>query len=220
MDIDEIKKLSQDKIEADFPTKIGRRNIKRKEREKQDAREAFRQAFEILIESQDKTTASQNAMLDELKAIDEKLDYEMPRRRRRRRYEYESPSESDEEEDYPRPHMRIPGLISQGIANLARRGAAGAADLYRRVDEVGDDLAWRGATGAARGAVGAADLIRRGVVGAARGATNAADLAVDAADFTLEGARRLYKMLPQIRNRQQPQQPPPQQPQQPPQQAQ
>lgn len=48
MDIDEIKKLSQDKIEADFLTKIVRRSIKRIEREKQEAREAFREAFEVL----------------------------------------------------------------------------------------------------------------------------------------------------------------------------
>ena len=170
MDIDQTKKLSQDKIESDFLTRIVRRNIKRKGRERQDAREGFRQAFEVLIESQDKSAASQNAMLDELRDISEKLDYDMPRRRRRRRYEYESSSESsdkrseasegDDEEDYPRPHMRIPGLITQGIADLTRRGAVGAADLARRGVAVVPDL-------------------------------------------TLEGARRLYNMLPQIRNRQQ-----------------
>ena len=170
MDIDQTEKLSQDKFESDFLTRIVRRNIKRKERERQDAREAFRQAFEVLIESQDKSAASQNAMLYELRDISEKLDYDMPRRRRRRRrrYEYESSSESsderseasegDDEEDYPRPHMRIPGLITQGIADLTRRGAVGAADLAR-------------------------------VAGVP--------------DLTLEGARRLYNMLPQIRNRQQ-----------------
>ena len=38
MDISQAKKLSQDKIEADFLTKIVRRNIKRKELEKQKAR--------------------------------------------------------------------------------------------------------------------------------------------------------------------------------------
>ena len=65
MDIDHTKKLSQDKIEADFLTKIVRRNIKRKEREKQDAREAFREAFEVLLESQDKSTKTQDSMLDE-----------------------------------------------------------------------------------------------------------------------------------------------------------
>ena len=112
-------------------------------------------------------------MLDELGVLVKKRDYEMPRRQRRYEYESSSESDDDEEQDYPRPHMRIPGLISQGVAN-------------------------------------AADLTRRGVVGAARGP-------LDAADFTLEGARRLYDMLPQIRNRQQPQQlqqPPPQQLQQ------
>lgn len=49
MDIDEIKKLSQDKIEAHFLTRIVRRNIKRKEREKQDAREAFIQLLKYLL---------------------------------------------------------------------------------------------------------------------------------------------------------------------------
>ena len=47
MDIDQAKKLSQDKIEADFLTKIVRRNIKRKELEKQQAREKFREAFRL-----------------------------------------------------------------------------------------------------------------------------------------------------------------------------
>ena len=69
MDIDQAKKLSQDKIEADFLTKIVRRNIKRKEREKQEAREAFREAFEVLLESQDKFTKTQDLMLDELQEI-------------------------------------------------------------------------------------------------------------------------------------------------------
>ena len=45
MDIDQAKKLSQDKIEADFLTKIVRRNLKRKAREKQEAREAFREGL-------------------------------------------------------------------------------------------------------------------------------------------------------------------------------
>ena len=60
MDINQTKKLSQDKIEADFLTKIVRPNIKRKEREKQDAREAFREAFEVLLESQGKSTKTQD----------------------------------------------------------------------------------------------------------------------------------------------------------------
>ena len=50
MDIEQAKKLSQDKIEADFLTRIVRRNIKRKERERQQAREALREAFEVLLE--------------------------------------------------------------------------------------------------------------------------------------------------------------------------
>lgn len=56
MDIDHAKKLSQDKIKADFLTRIVRRSIKRKELEKQLAREALREAFEVRLESQDKST--------------------------------------------------------------------------------------------------------------------------------------------------------------------
>ena len=37
MDVSQAKKLSQDKIEADFLTKIVRRNIKRKELKKKSA---------------------------------------------------------------------------------------------------------------------------------------------------------------------------------------
>ena len=74
MDISQAKKLSQDKIEADFLTKIVRRNIKRKELEKQQAREAFREAFEVLLESQDASTETQNLMLDELQRLDARIE--------------------------------------------------------------------------------------------------------------------------------------------------
>lgn len=74
MYINQTKKLSQDKIEADFLTKIVRRNIKRKEREKQDAREAFRQTFEVLLESQDKSTKTQDLMLDELQRLNRRIN--------------------------------------------------------------------------------------------------------------------------------------------------
>ena len=76
MDISQAKKLSQDKIEADFLTKIVRRNIKRKERERRQAREAFREAFEVVLESQDKSTKTQNLMLDELQRINARIDEE------------------------------------------------------------------------------------------------------------------------------------------------
>ena len=74
MDIDQTKKLSQDKIEADFLTRIVKRNIKRKEREKQDAREAFSEAFEVLLESQDKSTKTQDLMLDELQRLNRRIN--------------------------------------------------------------------------------------------------------------------------------------------------
>ena len=69
MDIDQAKKLSQDKIEADFLTRIVRRNIKRKELEKQQGREEFIEAFEVLLESQDKSTKTQDLMLEELQRL-------------------------------------------------------------------------------------------------------------------------------------------------------
>ena len=74
MDISQAKKRSQDKIEADFLTKIVRRNIKRKELEKQKAREAFREAFEVLLESQDASTKTQNLMLDELQRLNARIE--------------------------------------------------------------------------------------------------------------------------------------------------
>ena len=74
MDIDHTKKLSQDKIEADFLSQIVRRNIKRKECEKQDACEAFREAFEVLLESQDKCTKTQNLVLDELQRHNRRIN--------------------------------------------------------------------------------------------------------------------------------------------------
>ena len=74
MDVSQAKKLSQDKIEADFLTKIVRRNIKRKELEKQKAREAFREAFEVLLESQDASTKTQNLMLDELQRLNARIE--------------------------------------------------------------------------------------------------------------------------------------------------
>ena len=74
MDIEQTKKLSQDKIEAYFLTRIVRRNIKRKERERQQAREAFREAFEVLLESQDNSTKTQNLMLDELQRLNARID--------------------------------------------------------------------------------------------------------------------------------------------------
>ena len=74
MDVSQAKKLSQDKIEADFLTKIVRRNIKRKERERQQAREAFREAFEVLLESRDKSTKTQNLMLDELQRLNARIE--------------------------------------------------------------------------------------------------------------------------------------------------
>ena len=74
MDISQAKKLSPDKIEADFLTKIVRRNIKRKELEKQKAREAFREAFEVLLESQDASTKTQSLMLDELQRLNARTE--------------------------------------------------------------------------------------------------------------------------------------------------
>ena len=123
MDISQAKKLSQDKIEADFLTRIVRRNIKRKELEKQKAREAFREAFEVLLESQDERSKTQNLMLDELQRLNAKIDegryydgdrvdddyffdardyVDLPRRRRRRRpiNQQDLDDIRDEQEEY------------------------------------------------------------------------------------------------------------------------
>ena len=74
MDITQAKKLSQDKIEADFLTKIVRRNIKLKELEKQKAREDFIEAFEVLLESQNERSKTQNLMLDELQRLNARIE--------------------------------------------------------------------------------------------------------------------------------------------------
>ena len=47
---------------------------KRKELEKQQAREAFREAFEVLLESQDASTKTQNLMLDELQRLNARIE--------------------------------------------------------------------------------------------------------------------------------------------------
>lgn len=118
MDIDQAKKLPQNKTEADLLTRLVRRSIKRKEREKQQAREDFREAFEVLLESQDKSTKTQDLMLEELRNLNRNIDDEPVGRNPRRRQEPDdiSDSSTDEESsvepfdvDYapPRPHMRL-----------------------------------------------------------------------------------------------------------------
>ena len=76
MDIDQAKQLSQNKTEADLLTRLVRRSIKRKEREKQQAHEDFREAFEVLLESQDKSTKTQDLMLEELRNLNRNIDDE------------------------------------------------------------------------------------------------------------------------------------------------
>ena len=115
MDIDKAKKLSRDKIEADLLTGLVKRSIKRKERERQQAREDFKEVFEVLLVSQDKSTKTQDLMLEELRNLNGNIDDEpigRDRRRQRRRREPDDISdESTDEEsdvDYPRPHTRWP----------------------------------------------------------------------------------------------------------------
>lgn len=48
--------------------------LKRKELKKQKAREAFREAFEVLLESQDKSTKTQDLMLEELKRLNARIE--------------------------------------------------------------------------------------------------------------------------------------------------
>lgn len=134
MDIDKAVKLSQDKIEADLLTRLVRRSIKRKEREHQQAREDFKEAFEVLLESQDKSTKTQDLMLEELRNLSRNIDDEpisRDRGQRRRQEPDDTSDESTDEEsdvDCPRPHTRWPSLLYKGT----RRGVVGAADLARR----------------------------------------------------------------------------------------
>lgn len=90
---------------------------------------------------------------------EESSDFEaFPRpRRRRRRQRQESDDEQSEGDDYPRPHIRLPGLLYQGVEGAAR-GVAGAADATRRGVFSAADIS-------RRGLVGAADISRRGLRG-------------------------------------------------------
>lgn len=108
-------------------------------------------------------------MLEELRNISEKLDVneeERPTPRhwdrrsddaediaqmRRKRYgDWDDEDEEEDDEEYPRPHFRLPGLISQGVEGAAR-GVASAADATRRGLAGVSDATQQGVTGAARG---------------------------------------------------------------------
>ena len=71
MDIEEYKKLAQNKLEADALTKQVRDVIKLTKWQKQDAREGFKETFKPLIKSQDSIKKSideqQNATIAQLK---------------------------------------------------------------------------------------------------------------------------------------------------------
>ena len=71
MNIEEAKKFSRDKIEADSLTQQVRDVIKITKWEKQDAREGFKETFKPLIKSQDSIKKSideqQNATIAQLK---------------------------------------------------------------------------------------------------------------------------------------------------------
>ena len=53
MDVEEIKKLARNKIEAEALTKQVRDTIKTTKWQKQDIREGFKETFKPLIKSQD-----------------------------------------------------------------------------------------------------------------------------------------------------------------------
>ena len=82
MDLEETKKIIQNKIEAEALTKNVRSQIKTYIHEKQNMREGFKETFQPLIESQDKVKGSidnqQNAMIKQLQenqlALSEGLD--------------------------------------------------------------------------------------------------------------------------------------------------
>ena len=82
MDLEETKKIIENKIEAESLTKNVRRQIKTYIHEKQNVREGFKETFQPLIESQDKVKANldkeQNLLIKQLQknqlALTEGLD--------------------------------------------------------------------------------------------------------------------------------------------------
>ena len=69
MDVEEIKKLTRNKIEAEALTKQVRDRIKTTIREKQNRREGFKETFKPFIESQDSVKKEQqNATIKQLQA--------------------------------------------------------------------------------------------------------------------------------------------------------
>ena len=70
MDLEETKKIIQNKTEAEALTKNVRSQIKTYIHQKQNFREGFKETFQPLIESQDKTKASidnqQNKLIKQL----------------------------------------------------------------------------------------------------------------------------------------------------------
>lgn len=121
MDVKQIKKLTKDKIEADTFTKIVRQNIKRNKIERQNAREAFKEAFEVLLEAQDTNTKTQNAMLKELKKLNHRMQQNL--NDGQEVVDEEEPSENEEEpsENEAKPHMRIPEVLYRGLSGLLSR---------------------------------------------------------------------------------------------------
>ena len=121
MDLKQIKKLTKDKIEADTFTKTVRQNIKRNKIERQNAREAFKEAFEVLLEAQDTNTKTQNAMLKELKKLNHRMQQNL--NDGQEVVDEEEPSENEEEpsENEAKPHMRIPEVLYRGLSGLLSR---------------------------------------------------------------------------------------------------
>lgn len=121
MDVKQIKKLTKDKIEADTFTKIVRQNIKQNKIERQNAREAFKEAFEVLLEAQDTNTKTQNAMLKELKKLNHRMQQNL--NDGQEVVDEEEPSENEEEpsENEAKPHMRIPEVLYRGLSGLLSR---------------------------------------------------------------------------------------------------
>lgn len=158
MDLQQLKKITKDKIEADTYTKIVRQNIKRNIRERQNAREAFKEAFEVLLESQGTSTKTQNAMLKELKKLNQRMQQNV-NNGYDKRIEASEASEDERSEasegELSRPHMRIPELLYQGfkgsfsrvepstITSLIRKGLIGTfgiASAIAATNYLGDQL--------------------------------------------------------------------------------
>ena len=163
MDLNQMRKLTLDKIETDLFTNNVRQSIKQNIRERQNKREAFKDAFEVLLESQEASTQTQKDILEELKKLNNEMR-ENIQEQREEPIEEEELTETSEDEDSEdsegesRPHFRLPGLLYRGFKGLVSRvnpstattlirngliGTAGIASAIAATKYLGEQLSDR-----------------------------------------------------------------------------